>query len=121
MFEVRGIVEMQTALSNLPKLLDARIAGAGYRWCEKVMARSKAEFVPVRTGTLKNSGRVLKPVKVGNRWQFDMVYGGPAAPYALQQHETPWYHHAVGQWKYLETPMLDALPTAAQDIAMDLI
>jgi hypothetical protein len=57
----------------------------------------------------------------GSRWQVDLVYGGPSAHYALEQHETPWYFHPVGQWKYLEQPMKEATPEMPRAIAADIM
>lgn len=84
------------------------------------MDRSKTEFVPVKTGALKNSGRVTFPERSGNTWTVELIYGGPSAPYALTQHETPWYQHRVGQWKYLEQPMYEASATLMAIIAAEM-
>jgi hypothetical protein len=49
-----------------------------------------------------------------------MIYGGPSAPYALEQHETPWYRHPVGQWKYLEQPMKEASASLLRGVAREM-
>lgn len=120
-FNVSGLVEMTQKLGGEGASFRQKLAAALYRRGEAVMTRSKEEFVPVDTGTLKASGMVRPPVWEGtNVVSVELVYGGPAAPYAVVQHETPTYRHRVGQWKYLETPLLEAAPSMAQDIADDL-
>lgn len=100
---------------------------------ERVMAVAKGEYVPVQYGNLRGSGRV-HPVKVeGERVTVDASFGGTAAPYAIAVHEIPppggatgsvalgtvlrpriptqrTARHRVGQWKYLEQPLLEAAP-----------
>lgn len=56
------------------------------------------------------------------------VFGGPAAPYAIYVHEIPpppaksspggrSATHPIGGWKYVERPLVDALPGLAEQIA----
>lgn len=67
------------------------------------MAESK-RIVPVDTGTLKGSGYVTLPERQGNKIVVEMGYGGPAATYAVIQHENMYYRHRPGQQaKYLST------------------
>lgn len=84
---------------------------------EGIMRRSKAEFVPVRTGMLKSTGRVEEP-----RWRGDVVtcqlkYGGPDAPYAKDVHERANVYHPVGQFKYLQAPLYEAAGSFASWVA----
>ncbi len=83
---------------------------------EKIMNTSKREFVPVDLGTLRSSGHVEPPTRgKGREISVALVYGGPAAPYAIVQHEGD-FQHKVGSRKYLERPLMDAVGTAARDI-----
>jgi len=72
----------------------ARIIG------EEVMTDVKASRpghgVPVDEGTLRGTGRVTN-VEGG----VVLSFGGPAAPYALDQHERLEYRHTVGEARYL--------------------
>jgi hypothetical protein len=92
---------------------------------ERIMAISKEQYVPVDTGNLRASGHVKTPQAVGSLVYVDLGYGGAAAPYALSVHENPRsgktggispsgfpYEHwaQTGEWKYLETPVKQALP-----------
>jgi hypothetical protein len=120
-FTFTGIKPMQNACTGLATTLNAK-AGAGlYQQGRAVMERSKASFVPVKTGALRASGRTVGPERQGNTWVVQLIYGGPGITYALEQHETPWYQHPVGQWKYLETPMKEAAGEMAAGIAGSML
>ena len=69
------------------------MAGALYREAEAIMADSKLK-VPVGwppedpgSGTLRSTGHVDLPVISGSEIEVTEGYGGPAAHYALRQHE----------------------------------
>ena len=66
------------------------------------------EVVPVRYGILHASGAVTGPFISGSRAFANIVYGGPAAPYAVYVHELPpsrARHDYPTRWKYLENPV----------------
>jgi len=117
-----GASEMRNALNARTTETFAKIPVVAFQFMEGVMARSKAEFVPVKTGALRDSGRVEPPQHPQYRnTSVDAVYGGGAVTYALEQHETPWYRHPVGQWKYLEQPLLESAGSAAEVMAAELL
>ncbi len=115
--EVKGV---ELVVGNLDKahveLVQAAAAGL-YQAGEAMMADSKANFVPVDTGTLKNSGFVEQPVIDEGLIQVTLGYGGAAEDYAVVQHERLDYHHAVGGPKYLERPVLNAAKSLTDHIA----
>jgi hypothetical protein len=120
-FELTGTIEMQGKMNEVATDMVHRFGRALYRKGEQIMARSKEEFVPVDTGVLKSSGRVEPPVMDGyHQWSVLLAYGGAARGYAIKQHETPWYNHRIGQWKYLEQPLMEAVDGFAEDIAADI-
>lgn len=118
-FQITGGSEAVQALQRLAEDLPARFAGALVREGERIMARSKQEFVPVDTGALKASGHVVPPTTHPDL-AVELVYGGPSVPYAVTQHETPWFVHPVGQWKYLEQPLMDAVDGMPERLAGDM-
>jgi hypothetical protein len=76
---------------------------------------------------------VVGPERDGRTVRVRLVYGGPAAAYALPVHEHPsrssppsWrgggvtFHPAGRGPKYLERPLFEELRTMAQDMAADL-
>lgn len=97
---------------------------------ERVMTRSKNEFVPADKSILKNSGRVVLE-RTGIT--VTLSYGGDAKAYALAVHEhlSP---HSPPSWrnttvrfspsgrgpKYLQKPLLEQQRTLAKDLASDL-
>lgn len=114
---------MQAKLKRLQARYPDRIRGALHFQAEKIMTRSKRDFVPVDLGALRSSGHVRPPERgKGRIIQVKLVYGGPSVPYAIVQHETPpaVFSHTVGQWKYLERPLMEAVSTLARDLAADL-
>lgn len=64
------------------------------------------ELVPFDTGALSGSQRIEHATS--RTLTATVSYGGPAAPYALVQHEDMDYRHAPGRTaKYLERPARD--------------
>ncbi len=128
-----------TGVAELKKALQAggeralKLAGQGlYQEAEQIMLRSKEEFCPVDTGNLKSTGHVELPEYKGKSVTVELGYGGPAAEYALEVHENPragktggvspqgrrYKHYSqVGQWKYLEQPINEAVPGMAGRLA----
>ena len=120
-------------LLKLERRFGTRVAGALFRRGQAIMADSKERYVPVDLGTLKSSGHVSLPYYVGRKVTVELSYGGAAAAYALAVHEHP-SKHSPPSWqgaqvtfspsgtgpKYLERPMMAALPTLAHEIARDL-
>lgn len=105
-FEAIGFDEMEEAIKNLEEEANAVVGRVLYQKAEDIMARSKAQFVPVEHGDLRDSGHVLQPTANGGTVEVVMAYGGPAAPYAAIQHENMEFHHTTGGPKYLERPLL---------------
>lgn len=87
----------------------------------RLVAESKRTIVVKRTpkdvGTLRNTVHVEGPEEDGNTLRVSIVAGGPAAPYAIVQHENLDYHHTEGQAKYIESVILESRPTIAREIA----
>lgn len=80
-----------------------------FQFCQRVMTRSKAEFVPVKTRRLQRTGKVERDKRNSGLIRVRMSYGGGDVFYALIVHEKP-ANHPVGSWKYLEIPLMEALP-----------
>lgn len=98
----RGLDEM---LGNLERLEDVADEGmdlttreAGEVIMTDVRASRPGKGVPVDTGALRASADVSGPDQQG---AVELSFGGPAAPYALAQHERLDYSHTVGESRYL--------------------
>jgi hypothetical protein len=89
----------------LLKLTDVALVGSVYRESERLMTMAK-QLTPVDTGNLRASGRVEGPLDVSSHGvTYVLAYGGAALEYALRIHEDLNMRHAVGQAKFLETPV----------------
>ena len=74
------------------------------------------KIVPVDVGTLKDSGRVEKPVITPTRIEIEITYGGKARSYAGIVHEDPSAKHKDGKtYHYLKIPVDAARETFVRD------
>lgn len=115
-----GAARMQRNLARIRDDYPNRAGRELYIRGEEIMLDSKDHYVPVDDGVLKNTGIVSRPVYKGKEIRVTLSYGGPAAPYALDQHETESFNHTIGEWKYLETPLMKAVRSMARDLARSL-
>lgn len=104
---ISGIDDLKAKLAkNAPKARQD-VKAEIYQFSEEVMADSK-QVVPVRTGALMNSGKVLLPTEEGNKVSVVMGYGDESVGYALYVHEelnsVQWTRPGSGP-KYLENPL----------------
>ena len=109
-FKLKGTRSMQKKLNRLAAQFEDRLPVALQTEAELIMTTSKKDFVPVDKGTLRASGHVEKVRREGEMLIVRLVYGGPSAPYAAKQHEDMTLSHTVGGPKYLERPLVDAIP-----------
>jgi len=116
--QIKGLDELARALQRLAQRAPAQAGRLLVRQAEGIMGTAKA-LCPVDTGALRASGHVQAPVVDGSRISVTLGFGGPAAPYAVYVHENLTAHHPVGQAKFLERAVLDALPALRSEIAAD--
>jgi len=84
---------------------------------DDVLDRSKERYVPVLSGDLKNSGRVMP--HPGRYPSVEVGFGGPAVSYAVIQHENMLFKHPGGKRaKYLELAVKDFEPQIANRLAV---
>lgn len=98
-------------VGKVPKKAGRALRSVGELW----MTESKRR-VPVMTGALRASGHVTGPMPKGKSIEVILAYGGVAAPYAVIVHENPKAKHKVGQWKYLESVVVENGPTLAKQV-----
>ena len=75
-----------------------------YREAETIMTAAKTDYVPIRTGALRNSGTVYVPEETPTSVEVRMGFGGASAPYAAVVHEYP-KKYGQGKNKYLSQPL----------------
>jgi len=130
---VSGAEQIKANLARYGERVKVALSSAVYMEANNIMAISKRR-VPVDTGTLKSSGYVTKPQKVGAQILVELGYGGAASKYALYVHEIPspeegaphpeqWTpgkrtarHDPPTTWKYLEHPVNERAPQIAANI-----
>ena len=124
--KLKGVKEMQAKLRALAQEFPEAVRRSLYYRGELIMTTSKQRYCPVRDGHLRNSGHVVplpKPA-IG----VVLGYGGPAGigtnsqgvGYAVIQHENLTFAHKVGEAKFLEKPLMQAVPSLPRDIAADV-
>lgn len=114
---------LDRVLGNLSRLgigIGLAAGGTLYREGERIMTESKQSYVPVDTGTLRNSGHVANPAITHDGAEVVMGFGGPAEAYAFAVHEDLTSHHSHGSAKYLERPLQEAERTMDGRLAADL-
>lgn len=116
---IEGLDRLQRKLGEAPGIALAA-AGAGLYQAAQPPFRESQRIVPVDTGTLKSSGDVSLPQMIGsNTVQVIIGYGGAAKEYAEIVHERmDAYHAAPTQAKYLQAPVLAAMPQIELDVAL---
>jgi len=113
-----GADEFEKLLKAFPGQATRAMASGMFLVANNVMTVSKEE-APLDLGPLQNSGIVLDPEIEGTRVSVTLGFGGPAAPYAEEQHERLDFHHSEPgrKAKYLEDPMNAAAATFEKDVA----
>jgi hypothetical protein len=96
-----GAAHCVANLAIIKKRLNAESKKAVKTWGKGTIELSKNRYCPRDTGRLASTGKMEISKNTQTEFFVRLSYN---TPYANRQHETPWYHHPVGQWKYLSTP-----------------
>lgn len=119
MIELIGFEALERLTSAQKSEAIDRAVGKALGQEAQLMMKDSLRIVPVDTGTLRRSHRILPAYKEGRAWVIEMGYGGAASEYALDQHENPYYKHAEGKsWKYLEMPVAARIPNFERRMAL---
>ena len=93
------------AVDAMTKVAEERIrqglASGIFLAANNIMTEAK-ERAPLDIGTLRGSGYVTLPETHGAEVVVELGFGGPAASYAVVQHERTELNHDVGEAKFLE-------------------
>lgn len=112
--EVKGLDALAARLKGLGVAVGPAAGNALRVEAELMMTEAKRR-TPVLTGALRASGHVTGPE--GDAQVVTLAFGGPAAPYAVFVHENLAARHVTGEAKFLERPVLEALPGLPERIA----
>ena len=116
MIEIRGGEAMARRLNQLARDIPRVVAGALYAEAHELRTVSMRR-TPVDTGALRASHVVSPPTYEGRTIEVRIGVGGVAAPYAVYVHENLSANHPVGQAKFLESAVLEAIPSLARKVA----
>lgn len=106
-FTMRGVPEMKTRMRRFQTRFPD-VVGLAMRQETEIELTEVKRRTPVDTGELRASEFVLGPLREGQMIRTFIVAGGPAAPYAIYVHEDPDVFHKVGQWKYIESVIVES-------------
>jgi len=111
---------MQAKLRRFANKFPDEVGRALYQEAQVELTEVKRR-TPVDTGELRASEHVVGPIILA-KGQGRIIYvlivaGGVAAPYALYVHEDPDAFHKVGQWKYIESVILESRAYMAARVA----
>jgi hypothetical protein len=115
-FTMQGTQTLVTRLQEMGRRGQRVVERAVYEFGETEMREMKRR-VPVDTGTLKNSGFVLKPVRDGMNVRLELGFGGQADAYAIYVHEDLEAFHKVGEAKFVESVLNESAPHFAARVA----
>lgn len=111
--QIAGLDRVLDQLANIASAMPTLAQDALTVEAELIMTEAKRR-TPVLTGALRSSGVVLP---LDGEIGATLTFGGPAAPYAVYVHENMEAFHGVGQAKFLESAVLEAIPSLPQQIA----
>ncbi|MGA9772360.1 MAG: hypothetical protein WBV94_25225 [Blastocatellia bacterium] len=118
--DVKGIDELLRDLSAAGERAISGLERTLYPGAEKVMAKSK-RLCPALSGALRASGHVERPVRSGAGVEIKLGYGNSSVGYAEIVHERMDVEHASPtQAKFLEQPMIEALPEIEAAVAEEM-
>lgn len=113
---VDGLEKLSAVLARMgPNALEAAQAAMADEM-DSIMEEAKRR-TPVDVGTLKGSGSVFPPERVGDQITVTAGFGGAASDYAVVVHEDLNANHPIGEAKFLEKPMLERADAFPKNLA----
>ena len=114
---LKDLTRLRTTIERKVGILVKDPAANALRSVGEIWMTEAKKRTPVDTGVLRSSGHVQGPFKDGDSWVIRLVFGGPAAPYAVFVHERLDLKHPVGQSKYLESVVQERSGKLSRDVA----
>jgi hypothetical protein len=115
-FTVQGIVQLQQRLAAIAMKMPAEV-GRALRTEMEIEATESKRRTPVKSGNLRGSIRVEGPEVAHRKISASLLAGGVSAPYAVFVHEDPDAFHPVGEYKFIESVLLESRPFMAERVA----
>lgn len=114
--QIQGLTQCQREIAQLAQKLGRATVLAALRAEAEIEMTEAKRRCPVDTGALRASGVVTEELR-GTDAIVRLAFGGAAASYALFVHENLQALHRVGEAKFLERPLLEAVPYLADRVA----
>jgi hypothetical protein len=112
------LATVDSKIGKLPEKIPMALRSVGETYMTEAKRRTPVYHGPLRQGgTLRASGHVQGPHGSGRSSSVRLVFGGPAAPYAVFVHERLHARHTVGQAKYLESVVVERRSSLGADVA----
>lgn len=111
-----GAREMRQKLLRFMAKFPDEVARALYMETE-IEVKEVKRRTPVDQGTLRGTVMQIGPIRNATHIYTYIVAGGPAAPYAIYVHENPDAFHKVGQWKFIESVVMESKSYIGERIA----
>lgn len=122
-FQIKGISQMRARLRNIAKQYPQRVEKAMRTEAEIEVTEMKRR-TPVDTrlnaphpGQLRNSIHVFETGIRGDTIYAIIATGAEVDEYAIYVHEDPDAFHPIGQWKFMESVIVESQPHMANRIA----
>ena len=133
-FALKGLKPMVDVIKDYAKKHPDKVAAALFQEAQIEMTEAKkrtpvsptkAQYAAMgRTppkdhvpGTLRASGMVSEPLRIGRQIRVVLSFGGAAKDYAIVQHERLDFFHTTGQAKYLQSVLDESRPYMAARLA----
>ncbi len=117
---IEGLSELRRKLGAVTARMPSKIEAALHREAQKIATKSRRR-TPVDTGALRASHHVEAPRRSGRDVSVRIGVGGPAVSYAHRVHEDLEARHTVGEAKFLENSVTEAIPGMAARIGKGLL
>lgn len=142
-FTLRGVADLNKRLTEISRETKENISRAALEEAEAIAERSRTEFVPINTGNLASTIKVVKgdlsqgrnelgQYTSGSAIEVKIIAGDETTPQALAIHEHPSPHDPPswegvdvkfrhGGAKYLERPLNEAIGGMAERAGKKII
>lgn len=114
--QLNGAAAMRRKLLRFAEKFPDEVVRALYVETE-IEVKEVKRRTPVDKGPLRASVHQVGPTRAWRKITTMIVAGGPSAPYAVFVHENPDAIHPVGQWKFLESVILESRPFIGARVA----
>ncbi len=108
--KLRGHIEFARKIQNIARKFPIQVGNALFEELDTVEKPESMVRTPVLTGALRDSHETKGPVIRMNSITCWIQVGGGSVDYAVKVHEDLEAFHRIGQAKFLESTLREAVP-----------